>query len=663
MTEQKVLTNPDLQKERDAGNFNVEELSIILHDGKENLDKKRELENLIYTDKDYMSIPLHFMSREEQYEEGLRRSSLAVLKKDSFGDIVSRPSDLHQYNSRIMPVNVLFDLNYGMFAPTILNQGTPEQQEKYLFPALNHEIIGTYAQTEMGHGTFLRGLETTAHYDPNTQEFVLNTPTVTSTKWWPGALGKTSTHAVVLAQLYTQGKCHGIHPFIVQLRSLEDHKSLPGIEVGDIGPKFGFAANDNGYLRLNNVRIPREDMLSKYSQVASDGTYTKPPKSKLTYGTMTLVRAFIVKNCAYWLARCCTIAVRYSAVRRQSEIRPGEPEPQVLTYQTQQHKLFPLLATAYAFLFVQESMTKTYNEVNAEVNAGLYGRTQELHALSSGLKAFTSNTANFGAEVLRMSCGGHGYSQASGFPSLYVDSTPTCTYEGENTVLLLQTARYLVKCMREKLDTYPESVQYLQKPPINPTNRNLEDLNFLKNAYSLRAYGLVKFASDKVESSIKNGSDLIGALNEHAVYLVRAANAHSHLFVVDNFVNKLKSLQSVSEPTKAVLTQLAKLYVYEGISQDSGQFLEDGILSSKEVHKIRQKAINLLPIIRRNAVCLVDAFDFHDRYLQSILGRYDGNVYENLLKWAQSSPLNKTDVHESYEKYLKPLLQRNKSKL
>ena len=122
----KVLTNPDLQKERDAGNFNVEELSIILHDGKENLDKKRELgekllfwnqkikilhqliklsiffkENLIYTDKDYMSIPLHFMSREEQYEEGLRRSSLAVLKKDSFGDIVSRPSDLHQYNSLV----------------------------------------------------------------------------------------------------------------------------------------------------------------------------------------------------------------------------------------------------------------------------------------------------------------------------------------------------------------------------------------------------------------------------------------------------------------------------------------------------------------------------------------------------------------------------------
>ncbi len=35
-------------------------------------------------------------------------------------------------------------------------------------------------------GTNLRELETTATYDPKTQEFVLHSPTLTSIKWWPG---------------------------------------------------------------------------------------------------------------------------------------------------------------------------------------------------------------------------------------------------------------------------------------------------------------------------------------------------------------------------------------------------------------------------------------------------------------------------------------------
>lgn len=38
----------------------------------------------------------------------------------------------------------------------------------------------------MGHGTFVRGLETTATYDPSTKEFILHSPTLTAYKWWPG---------------------------------------------------------------------------------------------------------------------------------------------------------------------------------------------------------------------------------------------------------------------------------------------------------------------------------------------------------------------------------------------------------------------------------------------------------------------------------------------
>lgn len=45
-----------------------------------------------------------------------------------------------------------------------------------------------------------------------------------------------------------------------------------------------------------------------------------------------------------------------------------------------------------------------------------------------------------------MSCGGHGYSRSSGLPDIYVEFTPSCTYEGENTVMMLQTARSAKYC-------------------------------------------------------------------------------------------------------------------------------------------------------------------------------------------------------------------------
>ena len=50
-------------------------------------------------------------------------------------------------------------------------------------------------------------------------------------------LGKSATHCILMARLFLHGKDYGPHPFIIQLRSLETHHPLPGVELGDIGPK------------------------------------------------------------------------------------------------------------------------------------------------------------------------------------------------------------------------------------------------------------------------------------------------------------------------------------------------------------------------------------------------------------------------------------------
>uniref|UniRef100_A0A8C4HX74 Acyl-coenzyme A oxidase n=1 Tax=Dicentrarchus labrax TaxID=13489 RepID=A0A8C4HX74_DICLA len=656
--------NPDIMKERQNATFDVEKLTYILDGGPEKTKRRREIESMVLNDPDFQEEDPNFLSRSERYDQAVRKSAQMILKLREYG--IADPEEIYCYkNKYISNHHEAMGLHFVMFLPTLYSQCNPQQARKWLPVAESFQVVGTYAQTEMGHGTHLRGLETTATYDPATQEFVLNSPTISSIKWWPGGLGKTSNHAVVLAQLYTQGNCHGLHAFIVPIRDMNTHVPLPGIVVGDIGPKFGFSEVDNGFLKLENVRIPRENMLMKYAKVEPDGTYVKPPSAKLTYGTMVFIRSMIVGESARALAKSCTIAIRYSSVRHQSEIRPGEPEPQILDYQTQQYKLFPLLAMAYAFTFVGQYMSQTYQRISGDINEGDFSELPELHALSAGLKAFTTWETNSAIEVCRMSCGGHGYSRSSALPDIYVNFTPTCTYEGENTVMMLQTARYLVKSYQRAMagQQLSGTVSYLneaehqrvQPQPVaaRPTVVDINDLASLVEVYKLRAAILVALAAKSIQQELQRRKSPEDAWNNSAIDLVRASDAHCHYVVVKLFTDKLGEIGDTA--IHSVMSTLALLYALHGITKNSGDFLQAGLLNVPQVLQISIRIKELLAQLRPNAVALVDSFDLHDKKLNSVLGRYDGNVYDHMFEWARRSPLNATEVHESFHKYLKPL--------
>lgn len=210
-------------------------------------------------------------------------------------------------------------LHYGAFCPTLLSQMSQEQLMEWVIPAYKMDIVGCLVQTELGHGSNVRGLQTTATYDPDTQEFVLCTPTLRSLKWWPGGLGKTANFAALYAQLIVGGVERGLHVFLLQLRD-ERHVPMPGVEVGEIGPKLGDNHTETGFLRLTNVRIPRSWMMAKNAQVTPEGEYVKKVRKggdKLTYTTMLQIRAGLVMGAGARLAQGVTIATRYSCVRQQ----------------------------------------------------------------------------------------------------------------------------------------------------------------------------------------------------------------------------------------------------------------------------------------------------------------------------------------------------------
>lgn len=80
------------------------------------------------------------------------------------------------------------------------------------------------------------------------------------------------------------------------------------------------------------------------------------------------------------------------------------------------------------------------------------------------MKAVSSADAALGVETCRLACGGHGYMTCSNLPTTYGLVTAMCTYEGENTVMLLQTARYLMKAWQILLDggKLTSTLQYLE---------------------------------------------------------------------------------------------------------------------------------------------------------------------------------------------------------
>ena len=88
-----------------------------------------------------------------------------------------------------------------MFYQTLENLTSEEQYHEWVPKALNLKILGCYAQTELGHGTNVAGLETTATFDKSTDEFIIHTPSISATKWWPGEMGGFTNYALVYANV------------------------------------------------------------------------------------------------------------------------------------------------------------------------------------------------------------------------------------------------------------------------------------------------------------------------------------------------------------------------------------------------------------------------------------------------------------------------------
>ena len=200
-----------------------------------------------------------FYERFAKWHETRRELGLLHIK-NGMGNPKNRVFDLYGYALDNGPTS----LHYYAFLPAIELLGSDEQQAEWVPKTNNVEILGAYVQTEMGHGSDVSQLMTTATYDEKTKEYVIHTPCLEATKFWPGGLGKTASHCVLYARLISQGKDHGVQAFIMQLRDTHTHLPLPGINIGDVGSKLGFRFSDQGFCQFTHHRIPKTALLDRF---------------------------------------------------------------------------------------------------------------------------------------------------------------------------------------------------------------------------------------------------------------------------------------------------------------------------------------------------------------------------------------------------------------
>jgi len=403
-------------------------------------------------------------------------------------------------------------------------------------------IIGCFGMTELEHGSNVAGLLTTATLDKKTDEFIIHTPFLGATKWWIGGAASSATHCSVFAQLMVDGKRYGTKTFIVPIRDTKTFQTLPGVLIGDIGKKMGRDGVDNGYLQFSYVRVPRDYMMMKYTQVSKDGKVTDTAAPQMAYGALISGRVGMVTDSAVISQKGLTIAIRYGIVRRQFSAGTNDVETQILDYPIHQRRLMPLLTQAIAFQFASRTLQLKYEDV-METRAHLgpsqldpknhAAEIKELHVMAAGLKAFSTWACLDSLEKCRQTCGGHGYSAYSTFPQLISDFAIQCTWEGDNTVLMMQSGRALVSYLEDlqKGKSLPAGVSYLKTAASHTKSDGSLSVEDIAHGFERVATVAVEDAFAEYSSFLKKGQNKEKALESCSNLRFVAGRLHTIAWV------------------------------------------------------------------------------------------------------------------------------------
>jgi acyl-CoA oxidase len=528
-------------------------------------------------------------------------------------------------------------VQWGLFGGAVANLGT-ERHTSLIPDIINLDLVGCFAMTETGHGSDVQNLETTATYDPETQEFVVHSPTANSRKDYIGNAAKHATMAAVFAQLDTPGADgalvrHGVHCFLVPLRDAKG-RDLPGVTTSDCGHKGGLRGVDNGRIMFDEVRIPRENLLNKYGDVAEDGTYTSPVENVnrrffTMLGTLVRGRVSVGGSASAAAEVALTIAGKYALTRRQFGPTPEE-EVLLMDYRTHQRRLLPLIARSYAFRFAQNQLVARMHRLQSS-DAPDEHEQRELETRAAGLKAVQTWHAIDAIQESREACGGAGYLTENRLVLLRRDVDVFATFEGDNYVLLQLLAKDLltkyakevagldpVGLARFAADSFVDTVrerttagQLIQRlidaRPGKGDDDDLLDLGTHLNMFEDREEHLLETLARRMRRAAKAEPDeAFRIFNNAQDHLIHAAQAHIDRVVLEAFTAGIGRCEEGEAAD--LLRQVCTLYALSTIEGDLAWFMGHNRLSIARAKEVTPLVNAQCEKLRPHTEALVEGF-------------------------------------------------------
>ncbi|TFD79449.1 acyl-CoA dehydrogenase [Cryobacterium fucosi] len=533
-------------------------------------------------------------------------------------------------------------VQWGLFGAAVLHLGTKKHHDAYLPGIMTLDTPGVFAMTETGHGSDVASIGTTATYDPETREFVIQTPFRAAWKDYLGNAARDGVAAVLFAQLITQGVNHGVHAFWLPLRD-ETGAFLPGIGGEDDGLKGGLNGIDNGRLHFDQVRIPRENLLNRYGDVAVDGKYSSaiasPGRRFFTMlGTLVQGRVSLDGAATQASAMALTIAITYGSQRRQFTAGSDTDEEVILDYQRHQRRLLPRLATTYAQTFAHDQFLVKFDQVFSG-KADTDDDRQDLETLAAALKPLSTWHALDTLQEAREACGGAGFLAENRLVGLRADLDVYATFEGDNNVLLQLVAkrlltdysrkfahagtgvlaRYVVAQAADRayhgtgLRTLAQTVA-----DFGSTARSvgaLREPNVQRELLTDRVETMIGEIAGKLRPAAKLPATAAALFNSYQDALIEAARSHGELLQWEAFTQAVETTDD--EGTRQVLTWLRDLFGLGLIEKHLAWYLINGRLSAQRAQSVTAYIDRIIARLRPHAVDLVDAFGYSQDHLRS----------------------------------------------